>query len=257
MSNKETLQNNNNRLNANNLSLENVLETINNLPEVKEFTLQDKEITITENGSQTIVADEGYDGLSKVDVTVNVESSGGGEITPLAYADIYNEILKNEYNIVDRLVMSTNNTAYTDEKITLYSPDASYKHYAIRRRDDGYSIIWFQPCILKSMATNSLNPQILRFSSGYNVFGVNKSQTLRIDIESVNIMLSDTMSLENCINAIKNPSTSYRKTSGSNYGSLVTDGYIVAYTNLPCVDNNNNLMPIRKLSSDETIEIIK
>jgi surface protein len=39
-------------------------------------TLQEKEITITENGTTSVVADTGYDGLSEVEITTNV--SGGG-----------------------------------------------------------------------------------------------------------------------------------------------------------------------------------
>ena len=37
-----------------------------------------KSVTITSNGTATITPDEGYDGLSSVDVTVNVASGGGG-----------------------------------------------------------------------------------------------------------------------------------------------------------------------------------
>lgn len=44
----------------------------------KEITLQSKEIIITENGTQTITPDEGYDGLSDVGITTNV--SGGGTV---------------------------------------------------------------------------------------------------------------------------------------------------------------------------------
>lgn len=42
--------------------------------------LQNKSLNITENGSHTITPDTGYDGLSRVDVSVNV--SGGGSSAP-------------------------------------------------------------------------------------------------------------------------------------------------------------------------------
>ena len=41
-------------------------------------SLQSKSVTYTANGTATITPDEGYDGLRKVDVTVNVASGGGG-----------------------------------------------------------------------------------------------------------------------------------------------------------------------------------
>ena len=41
-------------------------------------SLQSKSVTYTSNGTATITPDEGYDGLSSVDVTVDVSSGGGG-----------------------------------------------------------------------------------------------------------------------------------------------------------------------------------
>lgn len=72
MYNKEILQNYNTRLDTNNTSLDNILNVVSELPEIVEPKLQDKSVTITENGTQNIVADDGFDAMNSVSVTTNV-----------------------------------------------------------------------------------------------------------------------------------------------------------------------------------------
>ena len=49
-------------------------------------SLQSKSVTYTANGTATITPDAGYDGLSSVDVTVNV-ASGGEEMVNVSFKD--------------------------------------------------------------------------------------------------------------------------------------------------------------------------
>lgn len=77
-------------LESNTEFLQNILDTVNNLPNAP--NLQSKSATYTANGTATIAPDEGYYGLSSVDVTINV--SGGYNLKKVRYNPPSNKLLK-------------------------------------------------------------------------------------------------------------------------------------------------------------------
>lgn len=284
--NKETLQNYNSRLNVNNTSLEDIINDINNLPEVngtlditvngevdvtpykmarvEVYTppkLQDKSITITENGVQNITADEGYDGLNNVEITTNVESGTSIEIPdPLTSTNIGDVFNQSNKNIVDALLLTTNtNTPGTEKNITLYTPIDTHKFYFIRKNASGYHLIWCEDFILMPDTTTSLKNHSLRFKLGYIK---NNSSELTIELYSgvsaCYVSTSAFGTLEECIAAAEDRNTTYTKgTNGTSWGStIITNEEITPYSNMLCFNKNGDLTPSRKISSNETIEVI-
>jgi hypothetical protein len=130
-------------------------------------TYQDKEITILQNGEQTITADSGYDALSSVEITTNVPQPSGKititqngtdiDVSSYATADVsvggsapttiaeYNQQIQdmttNFFRYLDTTLIAER-TPYTNQSVNLYTPDIDCKFYVVRKRNNVYSVVW-------------------------------------------------------------------------------------------------------------------
>ena len=195
-------------------------------------TLQDKSITITENGTTNVVADSGYDGLNQVEIITNV--SGGTTLTNMT--DV-NNMLASFDNYLDTLV--DNYTAYTNEPITIYTPDADSTNFMIQKRSNGkYRIVWCNDIYYLCLISNSTQGFCYRYSGGVGKNPISAPITLTTEGSGVKGYYSgDFSTLESLLLAIQNSNgsgisyTSY--SSGLIYSGVLDANWTSPISNLP------------------------
>ena len=87
----------------------NLATAIDSIPAGGTPSLQSKSVTYTANGTATITPDDGYDGLSSVDVTVDV--SGGGSETQAGHSVTFPATATRWTNIMEALLVISDGTS--------------------------------------------------------------------------------------------------------------------------------------------------
>ena len=95
----------------------NLATAIDSIPAGGAPSLQSKSVTYTANGTATITPDEGYDGLSSVDVTVDVSGGGGSGASTITFTvelgtELTGTIIVSDAN-GDRFAQITSDGVYT------------------------------------------------------------------------------------------------------------------------------------------------
>ena len=112
----------------------------------KEPVLQEKSVEITENGTTTYTADAGFDGLKSLEITTNVDGSGGGSENEIALIE---NTLTGVYNIPDGVTyVGEYGLAYRKgitelnipSSVTALAPYALYNMSELKRFTIPYSV---------------------------------------------------------------------------------------------------------------------
>lgn len=248
--------------------------------------LQDKEVTPTKE-TQTITSDSEYDGLNQVtvnpipsnyiepsgtlniiengtydvkefaEVTTNIEGSGGiPEITNTEdVTNLINACINQIYDTID-----TKYAKYMETPVTLYTPSVEHKYYMIRKDANGkYQPIWLSVSVLGYQnATGVTTGYFVIQAKNIRTIPFNESKIFKYGTVSLTAYLGKVKydTLDEAIEAIQRPTEEYTSGQYGSYASYDDDGYKVACTNMVYVNSKNDIEPLRKISSNETIEVI-
>ena len=185
------------------------------------------------------------------------KSSGGGGGTPKTIDELNTNYVTPFFDYLFNTPSSFD--AYTTDRVTLYTPNANYKNYIIYKRGIYYRVVWTKTnvgnyykstngtisnLIVKnyySTDTSLWDKKVLFNGSSYDGYRTN-----------------DLTSIEACISAIQNPSTSYTKVSSALSDVSLYNEHSVIISNTFIVEDFNDIQTIATpliLSKNETIEV--
>lgn len=189
-------------------------------------------------------------------------SGGGGE--PTGKIDTLAKLNEKANELVEYYqTIPSAYTSYTDENITLYTPDETCKTYVIAKRANGmYRIFWLKNNIGINFQKSSSISYTLR--PWYLIFGQIDNYDLSLYSNEIMVGLfgltgyqsSDMSTLNQCLTAIQSNSTTYSNISSVPYIAKDTN-YDIPFCNTFIIDSElNTLTATQKISSNETIEVI-
>ena len=150
-------------------------------------TLQSKDVEITENGQTTVTADSGYDGLSSVAVTTNVQ--GGGDLSEY-FNDTITSSVTSGKDTLNNLVKKLPDVIYVDNSVTsLVSTFYGLKLNELPKLIFGANITimsdTFSSCSnISSIDTSGFNTS--NVTNFYNLF-YNDPILENIDVSNINV----------------------------------------------------------------------
>ncbi len=203
-------------------------------------------IRTAEGSSETIQA-------SDFDTRIEALSGGGNNPTSLSE---YNEMILELAEKYQEYVNSfyTANTTYTEDAVTLYTPNAEFKYYVIMKRNNQYRICW-----LKSINLAYANGNLLY----YGWLGSTTSPSIELKDLYSNVS-NNTMygpayyspteaTIEALIQKVMNNELTYTYSASTSLGYQTDTPRVFPYTNAILYSSNVQDTNQGRISQNETI----
>lgn len=213
-------------------------------------------IRTAEGSSETIQAS---------DFDTRIEALSGGGSAPTDLPELNNTIVNLATSFYDYLLeIPKTYQTYTDEAITLHTPDINFKNYLIQKRSSGkYRVVWFNFNVI-GYQQNSINEA--KWTVGkINVTSddisaiFNPNGTVMVSMANNNYYISSEIdTLNECIQKFINNELTYTYASNTFLGAIADNPYIIPYTNSPVINAPGSTLVgsvalSQRISQNETI----
>lgn len=201
---------------------------------------------------------------SNFDTEIESIESGGGELPTV---NNINDMLTLVPQILNRTV--ENYPKILNTPVVLYTPNTNFRCYCIQKRSSGkYRILWLPDCYIYFTSTSydTLGGYYININSpsGIKPSGLSGKPSLT-DISKVDggygYSSSEMDTIDDCINAIQSPNTTYSLwTTNNNFGCAIDTDYKIPVSNtliMEQVSEVYNILPSQQISANETIEVIQ
>lgn len=171
-------------------------------------TLQSKEVEITENGQTTVTADSGYDGLSSVAVTTNVQ--GGGDLSEY-FNDTITSFSPSGKDTLNNLVKKLPDITVANSVTSLANAFTGLKLEEFSKITFGANITSLSNMFSNCSNVSSIDTSGFNTSNVTNFYGMFKDCTNleNLDVSNINVSSgTDFRYMFSSCNKIKNLDTS-------------------------------------------------
>lgn len=200
---------------------------------------------------------------SNFDTEIESIESGGGLPTVSTITEAFGVVS----DVLNKFI--ENYPKILDTPATLYTPNTNFRCYCIQKRSSGkYRILWLPDCYIYFTSTSydTFGGYYINISSssGIKPSGLSGKPSLT-GISAVDSGYGysslEMNTIDDCINAIQSPNTTYSLWgANNNFGCVSDTNYKIPVSNtliMEQVSEVYNILPSQQISANETIEVIQ